>query len=74
MVKYGVEVKSFHNSDSEDVAGSNWPTDSVAEFSSTLTQKERGKLLKRFGSGKVKCLVCALPRKRDLVAVLPSFG
>ena len=30
----------------------------IAEFSSTLTQKERGKLLKRFGIGKVKCLVC----------------
>eukprot|EP00435_Cladocopium_sp_Y103_P057680 s568_g20.t1 len=31
----------------------------IAEFSSTLTQKERGKLLKRFSTGKVKCLVCS---------------
>eukprot|EP00434_Breviolum_minutum_P016540 symbB.v1.2.014580.t1/scaffold1069.1/size140053/4 len=35
------------------------PPSVIAEFSSTLTQKERGKLLKRFGAGKVKCLVCS---------------
>eukprot|EP00913_Durusdinium_trenchii_P008073 g7570.t1 len=31
----------------------------VAEFSSSLTQKERGKLLKQFSSGKVMCLICS---------------
>lgn len=39
------------------------PPSVIAEFSSTLTQKERGKLLKRFGAGKVKCLVCGLVAK-----------
>ncbi len=42
---------------------SDLPPSVIAEFSSTLTQKERGKLLKRFGAGKVKCLVCGLVGK-----------
>ena len=42
---------------------SDLPPSVIAEFSSTLTQKERGKLLKRFGAGKVKCLVCGLVAK-----------
>eukprot|EP00439_Symbiodinium_sp_Y106_P023200 s2865_g2.t2 len=46
-------------------------TTHVAEFSSTLTPRERKVLLKRFRQGKVKCLVCSdvVARGIDIPAV-----
>lgn len=41
-------------------------SETVAEFSSSLTPKERSKMLRSFAKGKVRCLVCPSERSEVL--------
>ena len=40
----------------------------VAEFSSSLTPKERSKVLRSFAKGQLRCLVCPLTCRKDMVS------